>query len=94
MKVRSAFRYKGTKEYTCMPLVENLSKIILPKDMAVRHPNWRVVLCPVCKAECYEDESAKEQFEKGRSIICTRCAVKSAKLDYIKEKAANPHRYK
>lgn len=55
--------------YVCLPLRCNVP---------VPNKEWKLTICPICGAECWETPLAKEIISKGyMSGCCTLCALKA-----------------
>ena len=53
-----------------LPLWENVSN--------PRNPDWKAVTCPVCGADCWQTEQARQLHRQLPSILaaCTPCALR------------------
>lgn len=60
----------------CLPLVRNLGD---PEVIMARHPDWRIIRCPRCGAECYQGDRHRQALVQDSSIraFCTECAVRA-----------------
>ncbi len=60
----------------CLPLVRNLGD---PAAVIARRPDWRIVKCPICGAECYEGNRHRHTLAEDSSIraLCTECAARA-----------------
>lgn len=78
MKIKITPRKKGDRGILCMPLKANVPK---------GRPDWRIVHCPVCGAECWESDLTREvlQTEPNITAACTNCALQE-------KKGGNSHR--
>ena len=58
----------GDSGILCLPLKSNVPN---------GHKNWKLVRCPICGAECWESELAREAMgtEPNITAACTRCAL-------------------
>lgn len=55
-----------------LPLKKNLG------DVSENHPDWKLIKCPVCGAECYKfPEADRMQLTQGVELMCTECAIKA-----------------
>ena len=54
-----------------LPLRENVPK---PKD-----ESWKLTTCPICGAECWESEAARQAMDAEPELraACTACALKA-----------------
>lgn len=62
--------------YICMPAVKNLHKIDTPENIQKKHPDWKLVKCPICGEGCYESDMARKLRANGMAATCTNCAIK------------------
>ena len=53
--------------YFCMPLKKNVPE---------GHPNWKMVRCPECGAECWRLPQADLAEAQGVAGLCTMCAFR------------------
>lgn len=53
--------------YYCMPLKSNIPN---------GHPDWKLMICPRCGAECWEMPLAAIVKEQGAIGLCTLCVLK------------------
>lgn len=63
----------GDRGYACMPLAANLPDAA---EVQERHPDWKLVQCPVCGADCWESEAARQMSGENVRGVCTLCALK------------------
>lgn len=61
------------KGYACLPLAKNLPP---EAEVRERHPDWKLVKCPICGADCWESELARQVKKERVSGVCTLCAIK------------------
>ncbi len=56
----------------CLPLVRNFD----PAE--IKHPDWRIVQCPRCEADCYQSDTHRQAMAQDSSIkaLCTMCALR------------------
>ena len=59
----------------CLPREDSF--LVDPEGVAARHPNWRLVNCPVCGDGCYisPDHERMLLTFPGLRATCTRCAL-------------------
>ena len=69
MKVIISQHQKGDGGIACMPLKSNIPD-------ASKHPDWKLVNCPVCGAECWECDLTRQVVSEGCKAACTTCALK------------------
>lgn len=53
----------------CLPLVRNVPE---PKNK-----DWKMVVCPICGAACWESDLARQVRDRGTMAACTFCALKA-----------------
>lgn len=54
----------------CMPLKRNIPD-------ASRNPDWKLVECSVCGAECWESDLLRQVVKRERlAVACTECALR------------------
>lgn len=63
----------GGRGYTCMPIAANLPDAAGVQE---RHPDWKLVQCPVCGADCWESEVVRQMGKEEVRGVCTLCALK------------------
>lgn len=68
IKPRSEKKKGGT---ICLPLVKNIPT---PKAK-----DWKKVKCPICGAECWESDLARQIKRKVDAAACTMCALRGGK---------------
>lgn len=69
MKVKITPRKQGEKGgFVCLPLVRNVPE---PKAK-----DWKMVVCPICGAACWESELARQVRDRVTMATCTLCALK------------------
>lgn len=55
-----------------LPMKKNLG------DVSENHPDWKLISCPECGAECYEfPEAHRLQLTQGVKLMCTECGIKA-----------------
>lgn len=55
-----------------LPMKKNLG------DVSESHPDWKLISCPECGAECYEfPEAHRLQLTQGVKLMCTECGIKA-----------------
>lgn len=69
MNVKIAPYKRGDMGTACMPLKRNVPD-------ASHNPDWKLVLCPHCEAECWESDLTREVKSHGCKAACTVCALK------------------
>lgn len=57
----------------CMPVADNFTA---DDDVQARHPDWKLVSCPICGRDCYESGEARLMRKIGMSGACTFCDLK------------------
>lgn len=74
MKVKITPRKPGENGgIACLPLVRNV-----PEPKA---EDWKKVNCPVCGAECWESDLARQIISAGTKAACTMCALNGRRAD-------------
>lgn len=60
----------------CLPLIRNLGD---PAEVVARHPDWQIVSCPRCEADCYMGDDHRQTMSQDSSIeaLCTECALRA-----------------
>lgn len=53
--------------YVCMPLKKNVPE---------GRPEWTLVHCPECGAECWRDPMCGQVEATGAKALCTMCALR------------------
>ncbi len=62
----------GDGGFACLPLTANLPDAA---EVRAHHPDWKPVQCPVCGADCWESELARQAQAAGAHGACTSCAL-------------------
>lgn len=70
MNVKITPHKPGDGGIACMPLKRNIPE-------ASRNPDWKLVECPVCRAECWESDLTRQIKAEGCSAACTLCALRA-----------------
>jgi len=61
----------GDGGIVCMPLKSNIPD-------AGQRPDWKLVACPMCGAECWESNLIREVVKaEGLAAACTACALRA-----------------
>jgi len=60
----------GDNGVACMPLRKNIPD-------ASEKPDWKLVVCPVCGEECWENDLTRLVIADGCSAACTECALRT-----------------
>lgn len=50
---------------------------------ASRWPDWEMIPCPLCSAECWESDPVRQAKAEGYSIACTECALNSDFSNFV-----------
>lgn len=70
MNVKITPHKPGDGGVICLPLKSNIPN--------PNRPDWKLVTCPTCGAECWESELAREAIKaEGLAASCTACALRS-----------------
>lgn len=71
MSIKITPHKSGDKGIACMPLKRNIPD-------ASRYPEWKLVKCPVCGAECWESDLMRQVLtEEGCTAACVECALRA-----------------
>lgn len=54
----------------CLPMARNVPE---PKAK-----DWKMVVCPICGAACWESDLARQAMKQGTAAACTMCALKAS----------------
>lgn len=73
MQVKITPYQPGDKGYACLPLASNLPP---EEEVKKTHPDWKLVKCPSCGADCWESDLARQVKAQGVGGLCTLCALR------------------
>jgi hypothetical protein len=67
--------WEGEQGIVCLPTYRNL----VTQDVERKHPDWKLVECPSCGAECYLSPEAAAVLDAHPHRLvgaCTDCAIR------------------